>query len=150
MARALGDSDQPTIFNTGQVLFGWVRAYEVEGDERYLKSAIRAADWLSDTQDEDGCWRRYDSPMTSRHVNTYNTRTALALARAYQMSDEQRYLDCAIRNCDWAMTQRNDKGWLAQNCLLDDTQPYVHTIAYAMRGLLEVGQRAHGPRWFKS
>ena len=28
----------------------------------------------------------------------------------------------------------NGLGWLAQNCLLDDTQPYVRTIAYAMRG----------------
>ncbi|MCK7579244.1 MAG: hypothetical protein MZV65_28280 [Chromatiales bacterium] len=31
----LGDSDQPTVFNTGQAIFGWVRAFEEEGDERY-------------------------------------------------------------------------------------------------------------------
>src|SRR5690349_531289 len=31
LAGALGTSDQPTVFNTGQVLFGWVRAYEIEG-----------------------------------------------------------------------------------------------------------------------
>ncbi|MCP5414899.1 MAG: hypothetical protein H6961_09870, partial [Chromatiaceae bacterium] len=28
LAGALGDSAQPTVFNTGQVIFGWVRAYE--------------------------------------------------------------------------------------------------------------------------
>ena len=139
VAGALGDSDQPTIFNTGQVLFGWVRAFEVEGDQRYRDAALRAADWLCDAQDEDGCWRRFGSPMTTRHTNTYNTRTAWALARAYEMTGESRYLEHAVRNCDWAMGQRNAKGWLAQNCLLDDAQPYTHTIAYAMRGLLEVG-----------
>jgi hypothetical protein len=139
VAGALGDSDQPTIFNTGQVLFGWARAFEMESDERLRDAAVRAADWLCKVQDPDGCWRRFGSPMTSRHVNTYNTRTAWALARTYEVSGNSRYLDCAVRNCDWAMTQRNRQGWLAQNCLLDDRQPYVHTIAYAMRGLLEVG-----------
>ena len=139
VAGALGDSDQPTVFNTGQVLFGWVRAFEVEGDERYRAAAVRAADWLCAAQDPDGCWRRFGSPMTSRAVNTYNTRTAWALARAYEMSGDRRYLERAVGNCDWAMSQRNEQGWLAQNCLQDDTQPFVHTIAYAMRGLLEVG-----------
>lgn len=139
VAGALGDSRQPTVFNTGQVLFGWIRAFEIEGDARYRGAAIAAADWLCAAQDPDGCWRRFGSPLTSRHINTYNTRSAWALARAFEMSGEQRYLDGAVRNCDWALTQRNDQGWLAGNCLQDDTQPYVHTIAYAMRGLLEVG-----------
>ncbi len=139
VAGALGDSNRPTVFNTGQVLFGWVRAFEVEDDARYRDSAIRAANWLCVAQDDDGCWRRFPSPMTSRAINTYNTRTAWALARAYEVSGEGRYLDAAVRNCNWALTQANGLGWLARNCLLDDTQPYVHTIAYAMRGLLEVG-----------
>src|SRR5512143_2584936 len=34
LAGALGDSDQPTIFNTGQVLFGWARAFQEERNER--------------------------------------------------------------------------------------------------------------------
>jgi len=139
VAGALGDCEQPTVFNTGQVLFGWVRAFEVEGDARYRAAASRAADWLCAAQDADGCWRRFGSPLTSRHINTYNTRTAWALARAYELSGDERYLGAAVRNCEWALTQRNDRGWLAGNCLQDDTQPYVHTIAYAMRGLLEVG-----------
>ena len=38
LAGALGDSDQPTVFNTGQVIFGWVRAFEEEQDERYRQT----------------------------------------------------------------------------------------------------------------
>ena len=55
LAGALGDSDQPTIFNTGQVIFGWVRAFEEERDERYRQAAVRAADWLIEVMDDDGC-----------------------------------------------------------------------------------------------
>lgn len=39
LAGALGDSDQPTVFNTGQVLFGWVRAFEEEGRRTLPRSS---------------------------------------------------------------------------------------------------------------
>ncbi|MFZ4535398.1 beta-L-arabinofuranosidase domain-containing protein [Propionivibrio sp.] len=142
LAGALGDSDQPTIFNTGQVIFGWVRAFEEEGHERYRNAAVRAANWLAEVMDNDGCWRRFGSPMTGKQINTYNTRTAWSLARVYGITGEQRFLDAAVRNAEWAMTQRNAAGWLAQNCLQDNQQPFTHTIAYAMRGLLEIGAAA--------
>lgn len=139
LAGALGDSDRPTIFNTGQVIFGWARAFEEEGDERYRQAAVRAADWLIDVMDVDGCWRKFGSPMTGKHINTYNTRTAWSLARVHDITGDRRYLNAAVKNAEWAMTQRNASGWLAENCLQDSTQPFTHTIAYAMRGLLEIG-----------
>lgn len=142
LAGALGDSDQPTIFNTGQVLFGWVRAFEEEGDERYRAAAVRAANWLCDVMDDDGCWRKFGSPMTGKQVNTYNTRSAWGLARAHEITGDRRYLDAAVRNCEWALTQRRPNGWLENNCLQDNAQPFVHTIAYAMRGLMEIGRYA--------
>lgn len=143
LAGALGDSDQPTVFNTGQVIFGWVRAFEEEQDERYRLAAVRAAEWLVDIMDDDGCWRKFGSPMTGKQINTYNSRSAWSLARVHDITGERRFLDAAIRNCDWVLTQRNQQGWLAENCLQDNQQPFTHTIAYAMRGLLEIGDAAH-------
>lgn len=142
LAGAWGDSDQPTIFNTGQVLFGWARGFEEEGAERYRNAAAKAAHWLCDAQDEDGCWRRFGSPMTGKSVNTYNTRTAFGLTRAHAITGERRFLEAAVRNGEWALSMRNDRGWLDQNCLQDNDQPFTHTIAYAMRGLLEIGAYA--------
>ncbi|CCE24394.1 conserved protein of unknown function [Methylotuvimicrobium alcaliphilum 20Z] len=142
LAGALGDCDKPTIFNTGQVLFGWARAFEEEKNERYRESAVKAANWLCDAQDDDGCWRRYGSPMTNNTVNTYNTRSAWGLLRVYQITQENKYLEAALKNIDWSLKQSFDNGWLPNNCLQDDKQPFVHTIAYAMRGFLEVGDYA--------
>jgi len=139
LAGAMGDSDQPTIFNTGQVLFGWVRSFEEEKDERYRYAAIKAANWLCDVQDEDGCWRQFGSPMTDKSINTYNTRSAWGILRVYQITDEPRFLEAAVKNIEWAFAQRHENGWLPQNCLQDDEQPFVHTIAYAMRGIMEIG-----------
>ncbi len=142
LAGALGDADQPTIFNTGQVLFGWVRAFQEEQNERYREAAVKAARWLCDVQDEDGCWRRFGSPFTARHVNLYNTRSAWGLACVHEIAGERRFLDCAVKNVEWALAQQQDNGWLPYNCLQDDSQPFTHTIAYAMRGFLEVGTYA--------
>ncbi len=139
LAGALGDSDQPTIFNTGQVLFGWVRAFQEEQDERYREAAVKAANWLCAAQDADGCWRRFGSPMTTRHINLYNTRSAWGLVCVYEITGERQLLECAVKNVTWALAQQQENGWLPYNCLQDDSQPFVHTIAYAMRGFLEVG-----------
>lgn len=142
LAGALGDSDKPTVFNTGQVIFGWVRAFEEERDDAYRDAAVRASDWLCRIMDDDGCWRQFGSPMTGKSVNTYNTRSAWSLARTHEITGERRFLDAAVRNCEWALTQARANGWLDTNCLQDNTQPFTHTIAYAMRGLLEIGDYA--------
>lgn len=132
----------PTIFNTGQVLFGWARAFEETQNARYAEALRRAADWLCDAQDEDGAWRRFASPFASHSLNTYNTRTAYGLAVAARVLGEQRYLDFAVRNVRWALGTAEANGWLPDNCLEDNERPLTHTIAYAIRGILEVSAAA--------
>jgi rhamnogalacturonyl hydrolase YesR len=129
----------PTIFNTGQVLFGWIAAWQQTQDARFSDSAERAAEWLVAAQDPDGAWRRFASPFAAHTVNTYNTRVAFALAQAGRALNEPRYVDAAIRNVQWALTQMHSNGWLENNDLEDNDRPLTHTIAYAMRGILEVG-----------
>jgi uncharacterized protein YyaL (SSP411 family) len=129
----------PTIFNTGQVLFGWLSAWQQTQDARFRDSAVRAADWLVAAQDPDGAWRRYASPFAAQGVNTYNTRVAFALAKASQALQEPRYLHAAVRDVQWALPQMHPNGWLPNNHLADNDRPLTHTIAYATRGILEVG-----------
>lgn len=136
----------PTIFNTGQVLFGWVRAFEETGDTRYRDALRHAADWLLAAQDADGAWRRFASPVASHTINTYNTRTAFGLAKVAQVLGESIYLDAACRNVAWALEQAEPNGWLPNNCLEDNERPLTHTIAYAIRGILEVSVAAGDAR----
>jgi uncharacterized protein YyaL (SSP411 family) len=137
----------PTIFNTGQVLFGWTAAWQQTRNERFRNSLIRAADWLVAAQDEDGAWRRFASPFATHALNTYNTRVAFGLAQAGKALGEQKYIDAAVRNVDWALTQMHPNGWLGNNDLEDNSRPLTHTIAYATRGILEVGVIASNGRF---
>jgi hypothetical protein len=136
----------PTIFNTGQVLFGWLAAWQQSGEARFRESLVRAANWLVDAQDADGAWRRFASPYATHNLNTYNTRVAFALASAARALGEPRYLEAAARNAEWALTQMQPNGWLANNDLEDNEHPLTHTIAYATRGILEVGLLAGNRR----
>lgn len=129
----------PTVFNTGQVMFGWLAAWQTDKDDRFLQSLSRAAEWLLAAQDSDGAWRKFGSPFTAHRVNTYNTRVAFALALTGNALAETRYIDAAKANVRWALTQALENGWLANNDLEDNERPLTHTIAYAIRGILEVG-----------
>lgn len=129
----------PTVFNTGQVMFGWLAAWRTDKDDRFLQSLSRAAEWLLAAQDSDGAWRKFGSPFTAHQVNTYNTRVAYALALAGATLRERRYTEAAKANVHWALTQALENGWLANNDLEDNERPLTHTIAYAIRGILEVG-----------
>ncbi|MGD0267244.1 MAG: hypothetical protein ABSD47_20195, partial [Candidatus Methylomirabilota bacterium] len=128
-----------TVFNTGQVLFGWTTAYEETRHEAYLRAILRAADWLVQIQDADGAWRTSSSPHANYSVNTYNVRTAWALYRAYEVTGRTAYRDASLRNVRWALTQQTPTGWFKLNCLSDETNPLTHTIAYAIEGILATG-----------
>ncbi|MFZ6814890.1 hypothetical protein ACO0K3_10515 [Undibacterium sp. Rencai35W] len=134
----------PTIFNTGQALFGWAKAYLETGDDRFRIALARASDWLVAAQDEDGAWRRFPSPFTTSKLNSYNTRSAFGLVRAYEAIGNARYLEAAIANVEWTLARAHANDWLPDNCLSDnqDLTALTHTIAYSIRGILEVGVAA--------
>src|SRR5689334_6046686 len=131
----------PAIFNTGQVLFGWSRAFVETGDERFRKAASRAADFLVDAQDADGAWRRHGSQYAREGVNVYDARTAWGLLEAFAICGDSRYREAAARNLNFVLTRQRPNGWFAECCLDDDARPLLHTLAYTMEGLLEAGVR---------
>jgi hypothetical protein len=140
----------PTIFNTGQVLFGWAAAFTHSRADRFADALTRAADWLLSVQDEDGAWRRHGSPFSSHSLNTYNTRTALGLLDAARALDEPRYSAAARANVAWALTQMEANGWLANNDLQDNDRPLTHTLGYALQAMLEIGIRLAEPRFIQA
>ncbi len=137
---AMGSRIGPAVFNTGQVLFGWVAAYQATGDERYRQSASRAAGWLLERQDPDGAWRRDLSVLTTSRVQAYNARAAWGLVLAGHAFGDERCIDAGLKNCDWTVAQQQTNGWFAHNVFFDSEDPLLHTIGYVLEGLLGVGQ----------
>ena len=126
----------PFVFDTGQVIFGWVRAYKETDDSRYIKAAKKAAGWLLAIQDKDGCWSKFTFNCTP---HSYNVRVAWALLELYKITEKEQYLEAAKSNIDWTLSNQLDNGWFKECAFLTHELPTTHTIAYTIRGILECG-----------
>lgn len=127
----------PVTFNTGQILFG-LAAGVSEFGEGYRSAMLAAADYLVETQDADGCWRRHPTPFAHPGEKAYETHVSWALVEAERVEPGRGYAEAALRNVRWALTHQRDNGWFDNCCLDDATRPLTHTIGYVLRGLLEV------------
>lgn len=135
------------VFDTGQDLFGLVRAYEETKDESFKTGATRAADWLVRVSDHEGRWTR------NEHLNTphvYNTRTAWALLRMNQVSYSAERERVARSNLDWALREQRPSGFFDECAFQRGKAPFTHTIAYATRGLLESGELLSDARYLEA
>jgi hypothetical protein len=129
------DPSRGIVFDTGQVLHGLVRAFEETGDSEILGAAERAGDWLTTIADREGRWTRN---TYNRIPHVYNTRSAWALVRLHKLRPAAQREAVARANLDWALSQRRG-GYYDQNAFEVGVPPFTHTIAYAIRGLLESG-----------
>jgi uncharacterized protein YyaL (SSP411 family) len=132
----LGRDTGRTVFDTGQIVFGLLRAGVETGDERYHEAAEEACDWLVDVQSPDGFWDRHTYSGTHR---TYACRVAWALLEAEEILGSDRYRDAAIANLEWTVTKQRANSWFDNCAFTAGDDPFLHTIAYTVRGLLEGG-----------
>src|SRR5476651_125811 len=77
-------------------------------------------------------------PGVTAMPHVYNSRTAWALLRLHQQKPTTDREAVARANLDWALSQARG-GYYDQNAFEADVAPFTHTIAYAIRGLLESG-----------
>src|SRR4030095_14992235 len=94
----------PVVFNTGQILIGLSSGDRI--DLRYRDPRRKAADWLVAMQDPDGCWRKHPTPFAAGGEKTYDTHVALGLLRAAKVEPARFYLETALKQVDWALTNQ--------------------------------------------
>ena len=140
----------PAVFNTGQVIFGWLALFNETRQDKYLHAALRAGDFLLSVQDMDGAFNRGNSNFALKGATTYNTRTAWALVELGLATGSQRYIDSGRKNIEHALLKQHDNGWFGDNCLNDPEKPLLHTIAYATRGILESGIALNETRYVQA
>jgi len=129
-----GAPAQPSIFNTGQILQGLVRASEETNQKEVLKAAVAAGDWLIQMQQADGSWSGPGSYQERSH--TYYSMVSWGLAELSEHVGDQRYGLAAERNLDWVLSRVRPSGWI-DGINLKGHPNYLHFIAYVLQGALE-------------
>lgn len=140
MGGKFNHNPTPAVFNTGMVLLGWAPLIRVTGGQRFKDAATRAGEWLVRIQEANGDWRKGNSKFAKEESTVYNVKAAWGLCDAGDALGRQDFVDAAVRNAEFCLTQQRPNGWFANCCLDDPERPLLHTIAYAMQGLLEIGK----------
>jgi len=132
------------VFDTGQALQSLARARCETGHVVFAEAADRAANWLVQVADSDGCW----TPNTPRGVpHAYDTRAAWPLLAHGLAQTNKEFERVARANLDWAVTQQRDTGWFDHCSAEAGAAPFTHTLGYALEGLLEAGSITGEPRY---
>lgn len=125
----------PVTFNTGQILIGLCSG--VSQFDKYQTPAINAANWLVDSLDADGCWRKFPTPFAAAGEKAYETHVSWGLFEAEKVFPNQGYGEAGMRQVRWALTKQLGNGWIGSCCLTQPESPLTHTLGYALRGLVE-------------
>lgn len=139
----------PVTFNTGQILIGLAAGVGEYGDD-YRGAMRRAADWLVETQDSDGCWRKHGSPFAKPGEKVYETHVAWGLFEAARIDGDRNYGEAALRNARWALSSQRGNGWFGKCCLTDPDRPLTHTLGYTLRGLIEAYRFSDDPEMLRA
>lgn len=131
-----GSETRPSVFNTGQILHGLVRAYRVTHRSEIQDAAVAAGNWLVETQQVDGSWSGPSSYQEEAH--TYYSMVSWALAALPEHTTDSHYGQASERNLDWVLSHFRPNGWI-DGINLRGHPNYLHFIAYALQGVLECG-----------
>jgi hypothetical protein len=126
----------PVAFNTGQILIGLAAGCERFGDA-YRIPMEKAADWLRDTLEADGCWRKHPSPFASFTEKAYDTHVSWGLLEAARVGPDNGWSKAALRQSDWALGKQRPNGWMQSCCLTHNDAPLTHTLGYCLKGFIE-------------
>lgn len=145
------DEPIPSVFCTGQVIFGWIHAYKETGEDNFLSAAKKGGDFLITVQDangrlvEDGKYNFAD-----REATAYHARVAWSLILLGQAAKDKKYTQAGIKNIEYNLKFQEKNGWFKNNCLADAAQPLLHTICYVTEGLLGAGLLLNDERFIKA
>lgn len=139
-------SEKVVVFDMGQDLLGMTDAYQKTGQQKYLDSAIAAADFLCSIQEPDGSWLKHTYGNTT---HTYHTRVAWGILKVFQLTKNSKYELAGRANLDWAAKNQLPNGWLLNNHFPPPHQPepFTHAISYAIEGFLWSGLLLHEPKY---
>jgi hypothetical protein len=140
---ATSPTSPPVAFNTGTALLGFVAAYRNTGDERFAVCTRRAAEFLISDMAPEGHLRSHGPFVHKNGIMTYSSLCAWPLWLAAEDTGDQRFAEAALRLGDAALGQQQPSGWFAHNCLSAQSHaPLLHTVAYTVQGLVELGIRS--------
>jgi hypothetical protein len=126
--------ENPSVFNTGQILFGLLALYEEDKKAKWCKAAVHGARWLADNVNKKGLW---EVGHYHDFNPTYYSRAAWPMLLTAETFGESYIREQAVKVLDHLMQRKTDQGTFRGWGFKQGKPAFTHTIAYTIRGFLE-------------
>lgn len=136
LAREIGASTEPDVFDSGMILLGFNALLFEEQQDAIRRAAEKTANFLVSSLDHEGCFVRH---LSHGIAHAYNVRSAWALVAHGMLAGDQRFIDAGRANADWTLAQKNGAGFFDKNAFKPGANANLHGVAYVMQGLVEIG-----------
>jgi prenyltransferase beta subunit len=140
-------------FDNAVCIVGMVRLQRATGDERYLRSAIAAGEWLLGMQRPDGSF----SAMALRgggmedpggffgDGSCIHAKNAIAFLELHAMTGREQFREAAARACRYTLSLQDTDGAFCSRP--DRRYIFTHAHCYACEGLLYAGHALGEPAY---
>ena len=149
MGGTVDEKPSPAVFNTGQVILGWLRSFMESKVEKYAVAGEKAGSFLVHIQNRDGSWQYSNSRFANQSATTYNSRVGWALILLGQHLSNSEFVKAGEKNIEFTLLQQTENGWFSRNSLDNPDTPRLHTICYAIEGILGAGEALNEPFYIK-
>jgi hypothetical protein len=133
-----GRRPEPSVFNTGQILFGLLAAAERTGDEAFRCAAEKAVTWLRQAQDADGRWTR--GAYVPGYSPSYYAHVCWPLAEYWARYGGDEVRACIDKALQAILAERTPEGTFRTWGFAPGKPAFTHTIGYTLQGLLETAR----------
>jgi len=142
------NSENIFSFDSGMVLYGLVNLYKQTKQDKLLSSCRECADFLiNKMQNPDGSFNSIFSAKTNVNINpgdkwssqpgSFHAKIALGLTDLFEITNEIRYRESAIKVCEFALTKQDATGRFITDNHAQTT--HLHPHAYTIEGLIYAG-----------
>jgi len=130
----------PAVFDTGQVIRGFLALSKINNERIFIDSAKKCANWILSVEDNsNGCWTSGNATCVNSTTTTYNIFALTPVIELGLKIDNQDMLEAGRRAAQYALNNQNEVGWFKGADFQDRPDALLHTLAYTIDGLLEAG-----------
>lgn len=126
---------RPSIFNTGQILFGLAASYTHENDTRVRVAAERGVKWLCGQQEVDGRWLNH--AYVEGYSPSYYAHVCWPIAVLAKALGNEELLGYVRRGIEAVNEDRRKNGTYSRWAFNSGKPAFTHTMAYTLQGVVE-------------
>ncbi|MDB2639677.1 hypothetical protein N9Y63_02320 [Akkermansiaceae bacterium] len=126
---------KPSIFNTGQILFGLAESFARTKDERVGVAAERGLKWLCDQQEANGQWLKH--AYVEGYSPSYYAHVCWPMVVAARALGDESSIEYVRRGLEAVNRDRNGNGTFSRWAFATGKSAFTHTMAYTLQGVIE-------------